>query len=256
MGEAMGTVYAREVVSILETRALTKTFGGLTAVNRVSFGVKKGEIRGLIGPNGSGKTTMVNLISGLYKATAGEIRFMGEPIDGLPPNLRTMRGMVRTFQIPKLFREMTVLENMLLPALAQTQRGERKHRGTLVERAEELLTFVNLLPAAGELARTLSGGQSMLLQIARGFMVRPLFLYLMDEPFAGVNPQIKGVILESIQRINQEQGVTFIIVSHEMPTIRRLCSKVSVMHEGRLIAEGSVEEVANNPTVIEAYLGG
>src|SRR6266536_4555635 len=155
MGEAMGTVYAREVVSILETRALTKTFGGLTAVNGVSFGVKKGEIRGIIGPNGSGKTTMVNLISGLYKATAGEIRFMEERIDGLPANLRTRRGMVRTFQIPKLFRDMTVLENMLVPGLAQTQRGDGQDLGTLVERAEELLAFVNLLPAARELARTL-----------------------------------------------------------------------------------------------------
>jgi branched-chain amino acid transport system ATP-binding protein len=192
----------------------------------------------------------------LYRATAGEIRFMGEPIDGLPPNLRAMRGMVRTFQIPKLFRDMTVLENMLVPALAQAQRGHGEALDAVVARAEELLTFVNLLAAEQELARTLSGGQSMLLQIARGFMVRPLFLYLMDEPFAGVNPQIKSVIMESIQRINQEQGVTFLIVSHEMPAIRRLCSKVSVMHEGRLIAEGSVEEVANNPTVIEAYLGG
>jgi branched-chain amino acid transport system ATP-binding protein len=181
---------------------------------------------------------------------------MGEPIDGLPPNLRAMRGMVRTFQIPKLFRDMTVLENMLVPALAQAQRGDGEALDAVVARAEELLTFVNLLAAEQELARTLSGGQSMLLQIARGFMVRPLFLYLMDEPFAGVNPQIKSVIMESIQRINQEQGVTFLIVSHEMPTIRRLCSNVSVMHEGRLIAEGSVEEVANNPTVIEAYLGG
>ena len=245
-----------EASSILQTRDLTKTFGGLTAVNRVSFDVKRGEIRGIIGPNGSGKTTMVNLISGLYRATAGEIRFMGEPIDGLPPNLRAMRGMVRTFQIPKLFRDMTVLENMLVPALAQAQRGDGEALDAVVARAEELLTFVNLLAAEQELARTLSGGQSMLLQIARGFMVRPLFLYLMDEPFAGVNPQIKSVIMASIQRINQEQGVTFLIVSHEMPTIRRLCSNVSVMHEGRLIAEGSVEEVANNPTVIEAYLGG
>ena len=245
-----------EANPILQTRDLTKTFGGLTAVNHVSFDVKRGEIRGIIGPNGSGKPTMVNLISGLYRATAGEIRFMGEPIDGLPPNLRAMRGMVRTFQIPKLFRDMTVLENMLVPALAQAQRGDGEALDAVVARAEELLTFVNLLAAEQELARTLSGGQSMLLQIARGFMVRPLFLYLMDEPFAGVNPQIKSVIMESIQRINQEQGVTFLIVSHEMPTIRRLCSNVSVMHEGRLIAEGSVEEVANNPTVIEAYLGG
>jgi branched-chain amino acid transport system ATP-binding protein len=244
------------IVPVLETRSLTKAFGGLTAVDQVSFRVAPGEIRGLIGPNGSGKTTMVNLISGLYRATAGEIQFQGERIDGLPANLRTARGMVRTFQIPKLFRDMTVLENMLLPALAQRQRRNGKDLATIIERAKNLLQFVSLLEAEGELAKTLSGGQSMLLQIARGFMVRPLFLYLMDEPFAGVNPQIKSVIMEAIQRINQEQAVTFIIVSHEMPTVRRLCSKVSVMHEGRLIAEGSVTEVANNPVVIEAYLGG
>jgi branched-chain amino acid transport system ATP-binding protein len=235
---------------------LTRKFGGLTAVNQVSFAVKRGEIRGIIGPNGSGKTTLVNLISGLYKATAGEIRFEGERIDALPPNLRTAYGIVRTFQIPKLFRDMTVLENMLVPALARRQHGAAADLATIMERARDLLKFVNLLHMQGEPAKSLSGGQSMLLQIARGFMVRPLFLYLMDEPFAGVNPQIKSVIMESIHRINLEQQVTFVIVSHEMPTVRRLCGKVSVMHEGRLIAEGSVAEVANNATVIEAYLGG
>jgi branched-chain amino acid transport system ATP-binding protein len=151
---------------------------------------------------------------------------------------------------------MTVLENMLLPALAQRQRGGGEDLGTITGRAKDLLRFVNLVEAERQPAKTLSGGQSMLLQIARGFMVAPLFLYLMDEPFAGVNPQIKGVIMEAIQRINQERGVTFFIVSHEMPTVRRLCGKVSVMHEGRLIAEGSVAEVADNPVVIEAYLGG
>jgi branched-chain amino acid transport system ATP-binding protein len=252
----MRTPHSRDIGPILETRSLTRKFGGLTAVDQVSFTVEKGEIRGIIGPNGSGKTTMVNLISGLYKASAGEIRFRGERIDALPPNLRAARGIVRTFQIPKLFRDMTVLENMLVPALAQSQRADGEDFRMVVERAQDLLKFVNLLQAGHELAKTLSGGQSMLLQIARGFMVHPLLLYLMDEPFAGVNPQIKRVIMESIQRINQEQGVTFVIVSHEMPTIRRLCGKVSVMHEGQLIAEGSIEEVANNPTVIEAYLGG
>ena len=247
---------SNETKPVLETRSLTKTFGGLTAVDQVSFRVAPGEIRGIIGPNGSGKTTMVNLISGLYKATAGEIQFRGERIDGLPANLRTARGIVRTFQIPKLFRDMTVLENMLLPALAQRQRGGGDDLGTITERAKNLLRFVNLLEAERQPAKTLSGGQSMLLQIARGFMVNPLFLYLMDEPFAGVNPQIKSVIMEAIQRLNRERGVTFFIVSHEMPTVRRLCGKVSVMHEGRLIAEGSVSEVANNSAVIEAYLGG
>jgi branched-chain amino acid transport system ATP-binding protein len=252
----MHTLGSRSIGRILETRGLTKRFGGLIAVNQLSFALEKGEIRGVIGPNGSGKTTMVNLISGLYQANAGEIHFAGERIDRLPPDLRAARGIARTFQIPKLFRDMTVLENMLVPALAQGQRGGGEDFKTVVARARELLQVVNLLQAEHEPAKTLSGGQSMLLQIARGLMIRPLLLYLMDEPFAGVNPQIKRVIMESIQRINHEQGVTFLIVSHEMPTVRRLCGKVSVLHEGRLIAEGSMEEVAHNPTVIEAYLGG
>jgi branched-chain amino acid transport system ATP-binding protein len=241
---------------LLETKNLTKHFGGLTAVNRLSISIEEGEIRGIIGPNGSGKTTLMNLISGIYKATSGKIYLNGSRIDHLKPNVRTAKGIIRTFQIPKVFRNMTVLENMLVPALSDSQGDRYKRHQEIVSEAKELLAFVQLDHMRGQLAKNLSGGQNMLLQIARGFMVDPLRLYLMDEPFAGVNPKIKSVIMESIIQMNREKGVTFIIVSHEMPSIRRLCDRVSMIHEGRCIAEGSLEEVANIPAVIEAYIGG
>ena len=241
---------------LLETENLTKRFGGLTAVNSLSISIEEGEIRGIIGPNGSGKTTLMNLISGIYKATSGKIYLNGSRIDHLKPNVRTAKGIIRTFQIPKVFRNMTVLENMLVPALSDSQGDRYKHHQEIVFEAEELLEFVQLDHMKDQMAKNLSGGQNMLLQIARGFMVDPLRLYLMDEPFAGVNPKIKSVIMESIKQMNREKGVTFIIVSHEMPSVRRLCGKVSMIHEGSCIAEGSLEEVANIPAVIEAYIGG
>lgn len=241
---------------LLEIENLTKRFGGLTAVNNLSISIEEGEIRGIIGPNGSGKTTLMNLISGIYKATSGIIYLNGSRIDHLKPNVRTARGIIRTFQIPKVFRNMTVLENMLVPALSDSQGDRYKHHQEIVSEAKELLAFVQLDHMRGQMAKNLSGGQNMLLQIARGFMVDPLRLYLMDEPFAGVNPKIKSVIMESIKQMNREKGITFVIVSHEMPSIRRLCSKVSMIHEGSCIAEGSLEEVANIPEVIEAYIGG
>jgi len=219
---------------LLETRGLTKQFGGLVAVDGLPLTLRAGEVRGLIGPNGSGKTTTVNLLSGLYRADAGEIRLRGERIDRLPPHLITARGVARTFQIPKLFGNMTVLENAMVPALlALLTLDEKRH----------------------DVAKELSGGQSMLLQIARGLMVSPIHLFLMDEPFAGVHPTIKDTIMETILQTNREEGVTFLIVSHEMATLRRLCPSVSVMHEGQLIAEGSFEEIANHAVVVEAYLG-
>ena len=246
----------RQENRLLETENLTKRFGGLTAVDGLTLSVQGGEIRGIIGPNGSGKTTLMNLISGIYKASSGTITLDGERIDQLKPNIRTSRGIIRTFQIPKVFRDMTVMENMLVPALSDSQGDRYKRQEEIVEEALDLLRFVQLDHMKEHLAKTLSGGQNQLLQIARGFMVNPLKLYLMDEPFAGVNPQIKSVIMESIKEMNREKGVTFILVSHEMSSIRRLCGKVSVIHEGRCIAEGSLEEVAHVPEVIEAYIGG
>ena len=242
-------------MTLLETRGLTKSFGGLIAVDRLQLTVMPGEIRGLIGPNGSGKTTTVNLLSGLYRADEGEIRLRAHRIDRLRPHEITARGVARTFQTPKLFGSMTVLENVLLPALADAGREGRRSPTEIHQRARQLLDFVMLDSHRNASAKELSGGQSMLLQIARGLMVHPIHLFLMDEPFAGVHPTIKDTIMETILRMNRTEGVTFLIVSHEMTTLRRLCRSVSVMHEGRLIAEGSFEEVANHATVLEAYLG-
>jgi ABC-type branched-subunit amino acid transport system ATPase component len=240
---------------LLETRRLTKRFGGLVAVDELPLAVMPGEIRGLIGPNGSGKTTTVNLLSGLYRADGGEIRLRAERIDRLRPHEITARGVARTFQTPKLFGSMTVLENALLPALTEPRRDGQRPIAEIRARARRLLELVTLDGHRHASARELSGGQSMLLQIARGLMVHPIHLFLMDEPFAGVHPTIKDTIMETILRMNREEGVTFLIVSHEMATLRRLCRRVSVMHEGKLIAEGSFEEVANHPVVLEAYLG-
>jgi branched-chain amino acid transport system ATP-binding protein len=240
---------------LVQTSGLTKRFGGLVAVDDLPLAVRPGEVRGLIGPNGSGKTTTVNLLSGLYRADAGEIRLRGERIERLRPHEITARGVARTFQTPKLFGSMTVLENVVLPALAGLDRGGHRRPGEIRDRARRLLELITLDGHRHALAKELSGGQSMLLQIARGLMVSPIHLFLMDEPFAGVHPTIKQTILETILRMNREERVTFLIVSHEMATLRQLCPRVSVMHEGRLIAEGSFEEVASHATVLEAYLG-
>jgi len=240
---------------LLETRGLTKRFGGLVAVDGLPLAVRPGEVRGLIGPNGSGKTTTVNLLSGLYRPDAGEIELRGERIDRLRPHEVSARGVARTFQTPKVFGNMTVLENVLLPALAALDRGDHRPRSEILDHARGLLELVTLDGQRHALAKELSGGQSMLLQIARGLMVRPIHLFLMDEPFAGVHPTIKDIIMETILRMNRAEGVTFLIVSHEMATLRRLCERVSVMHEGKLIAEGSFEEIASHAVVLEAYLG-
>jgi len=240
---------------LLQTRDLTKRFGGLVAVDGLPLALRSGEVRGLIGPNGSGKTTTVNLLSGLYHADGGEIRLRGERIDRLRPHQIAARGVARTFQTPKLFGSMTTLENVLLPALAAQDRGDRRAMSEVRDRARRLLELVTLDSRRHAPAKELSGGQSMLLQIARGLMVRPIHLFLMDEPFAGVHPTIKDTIMETILRMNREEAVTFLIVSHEMTTLRRLCRRVSVMHEGKLIAEGSFEEIAGHAAVLEAYLG-
>jgi branched-chain amino acid transport system ATP-binding protein len=241
--------------AILEIRGLTKRFGGLIAVDGLALSVDAGELRGLIGPNGSGKTTTINLLSGLYRADEGEIQLRGERIDHLRPHQIAARGVARTFQIPKLWGNMTVLENVLVPALAEHDRGAGRPTGEILDRARRLLALVTLERLRHAPAKELSGGQSMLLQIARGLMVHPLHVFLMDEPFAGVHPTIKATIMETIVTLNRQEGVTFLIVSHEMGALRRLCPRVSVMHEGQLIAQGSFAEVADHALVLEAYLG-
>jgi branched-chain amino acid transport system ATP-binding protein len=194
---------------------------------------------------------LINLITGIYPIDQGAIYFSGDRIDGLQPNMVARKGIMRTFQISRVFKDMTVLENMMVPALSQNQRmAEAKAR------AEELLEFALLTRLKGEPAKNLSGGQNMLLQIVRGFMNKSLRLYLLDEPFAGVHQVIKGVILRTIKMMNEEKGVTFIVVSHELTTIQYLCHQISVLHRGEMISQGTMEEVANDPQVIDAYLGG
>lgn len=238
-------------VPFLDVQHVVKRFGGLVANNDVSLQLKKGEIRGLIGPNGSGKTTLINVITGIYQPEEGSIYFAGKRIDGLTPDAIASKGIMRTFQVARVFRDMTVLENMLIPGFCQGQ-----SRKEAINRAEELLDFALLIRLKDMPAKSLSGGQNMLLQIVRGFMNRDLQLYAMDEPFAGVHQSIKGIILNSIKMMNDEKGVTFLIISHEMPTVSTLCDKVTVLAKGELIAEGTMDEVANEPQVIDAYLGG
>jgi ABC-type branched-subunit amino acid transport system ATPase component len=238
--------------AVLELREVTKRFGGVVAVNGVTATIAQGEIRALIGPNGSGKTTLLNLISGLYPPDGGAISLEGQRIDLLPPHEIAARGVARTFQIPKVFRSMTVRENLLVAGAADHRRGALPE---IRERVEWILSLTRLEPLADAPASALSGGQTVLLQLGRGLMHDPLRLFLLDEPFAGVHPALKEQIVEVIRRINAELGVTVLLVSHEMPTVRMLCQRVSVMCDGRWIAEGSLEEVARDPAVIEAYLG-
>ena len=236
---------------LLNVQNVVKKFGGLVANNNVSLQVAQGEIRGLIGPNGSGKTTLINVITGIYEPEEGNIVYAGKRIDGLQPDVIASLGIMRTFQVARVFRDMTIMENMLIPAFCQGQ-----SRTEAVSRAEELLDFALLTRLKNNRAKSLSGGQNMLLQIVRGFMNNDLKLYVMDEPFAGVHQSIKGIILQSIKMMNEEKGITFLIISHEMPTVSTLCDKVSVLAKGELIAEGTMEEVVNESQVIDAYLGG
>lgn len=236
-----------------------KSFGGVAAVRDVTIDVSRGAIRGLIGPNGSGKTTLLNLIGGQERPDRGEVRLDGRRIDGLPPDVRAARGVARTFQLARVFRSMTVLENVLVPAAADHRAGAlggRARAGSAVyARAADLLRLVRLDGFAGAEARTLSGGQAMLLQLARCLAQEPLLLCMLDEPFAGVHPAIKDVMVHAIQEMNRLRGVTFLVVSHEMPTLGRLAGRVSVMHNGTCIADGRLDEVAGHPKVIDAYLG-
>jgi branched-chain amino acid transport system ATP-binding protein len=240
---------------IIKTQQLTKKFGGLVAVNQVDFSVEYGEVRGLIGPNGSGKTTLINLITGVYEPTSGKVFFNGKEITGRSPNQIAQLGMMRTFQIPRLFGNMNLIENMLIPRFSDFSPNFWRQRKAAVERAIELLDMMGIVHLKDEQAKTLSGGQKALLQMARGFMVDEMKVFLLDEPFAGVNIVVKDTIMNVINRMASE-GITFLLVSHEMASIRQTCRKVTVLAEGRIITEGTMDEIAAHKDVIDAYLGG
>ena len=241
------------MAALLETRDLVMRFGGLIATNNVSLSVEPGEIRGLIGPNGAGKTTLANLITGIYPPLSGQIHLSGRSRLGLRPHEVAHLGLLRTFQVCRIFGNLTVRENLLLPYLTRASASGGLDEGR--KRATEYLELTTLDRLADQPAKRLSGGQRALLQVACGFMVPELACYVLDEPFAGINPVIKDAIIELIRHANATRGVTFVIVSHEMAVMRRLCHKVTVMIDGRLVTEGTLDEVAARPDVIADYLG-
>jgi neutral amino acid transport system ATP-binding protein len=250
--------------AILEVERVEKRFGGVRAVDGASFGVERGSITALIGPNGAGKSTLFNVVSGFERAGGGAIRLDGRAIHHLPAYAIARRGLVRTFQLTKTLNVMSVLDNMLLAApdhpgerlstwIVRPLAGRRREREARV-RALELLETFELGGHARDYAGTLSGGQRKLLELARALMLAPL-LVLLDEPLAGVNPVLGRRLLEHIEELRTRDGTTVLFVEHDMEVVMNHSDRVIVMAQGRVIAEGSAEEVRRNETVVEAYLG-
>lgn len=249
---------------VLETIALTKRYDGVAAVDGVSIAVRRGEIAGLIGPNGAGKTTLFETVAGSQRPTSGRVLVKGVAVEAAPAHARIAAGLGRTFQIPRPFPAMSLVENVMLAAAGQSgerilpnwlapgrvAREERAHR----DRAMDLLAFVTLDRLAREPARVLSGGQRKLLELARVLMAEPDVI-LLDEPAAGVNPSLLEVVIDRIAELNR-RGTTFLVIEHNMDMIARLCAHVFCMASGRLLTEGTPEAVAADPRVIDAYLGG
>lgn len=234
----------------LVIEGLKKNFGGIQAVNGVSFTVEGNELIGLIGPNGSGKTTLVNLISGTLKPDQGVIKFQGEPITDLPAYEIANRGIGRSFQITQVFRRMSVMENLLVPAYAVTKGAITQKLG---HKAKEVTEFLSLDHLRDEYAQNLSGGQQKLLELGRVLMLNPEII-LLDEPFAGIHPKLREKIYGYVRRVHQE-GKAFIIISHDMNSIFTLSERLVVLNHGEKIADDHPKKVRDDDVVIEAYLG-
>jgi len=243
---------------------VAKNFGGIRAVDGVSLAIEKGSITGLIGPNGAGKTTLFNIIAGAFPPSSGTIWLDGENVTGLEPHELFHKGLLRTFQIAHEFSTLTVLENLMV--VPGDQPGERLRHSWFnfgrvrqieaenLERALEVIEFLEIDHLKDELAGNLSGGQKKLLELGRTMMVDAKIVFL-DEVGAGVNRTLLNTIAASIKRLNEERGYTFCLIEHDMDFIARLCDPVIVMADGKLLTQGTIEEVKNNEEVIEAYLG-
>ncbi|MBC6439495.1 MAG: ABC transporter ATP-binding protein [Rhodospirillales bacterium] len=249
---------------MIQVSDLHKHFGGLRAVDGVTIEIAGGAITGLIGPNGAGKTTLFNVIAGLFPPSSGKVSLDGDDITGLKPHELFHRGLLRTFQIAHEFTHLTVRENlMMVPA---EQAGEnlldvwfrpgtvRAQEAEIRDRAKDVIAFLNLGHAADEIAGNLSGGQKKLLELGRTMMVDAKIVFL-DEVGAGVNRTLLRTIGDAIIRLNEERGYTFCMIEHDMDFISRLCDPVIVMAEGKLLMQGTADEVKSDERVIEAYLG-
>lgn len=248
---------------LLEVWHLTKKFGGLTAVDDVTFGVEQGEILSVIGPNGAGKSTMFKLIGSFLRPTAGEIRLDGEDITGLRPHIVARKGVVRTFQETTIFKEMTALENVVVGHHLQSRAGlagfffasrtAREDNARFRESAAEILDYLGLGHVKGEKARNLPHGFLRALGIAVGLAAKPKVL-LLDEPFAGMNHEETSRAVEMVRTI-RDRGVTILLVEHDMPAVMKISDRIVVLNFGQKIAEGNPEAIQHDESVIEAYLG-
>jgi branched-chain amino acid transport system ATP-binding protein len=250
---------------VITLENIVMRFGGLAAVDNVSFAIGKGHITGLIGPNGAGKTTLFNIIAGRLFPTSGRVLLEGEDITFLAPHRRARLGLARTFQIPHEFGALTVLENLMVAG--DTEKGENVfnavlRRGTYLrgeravyERARDTLAFLELTHVRNEKAGNLSGGQKKLLELGRSLMREPR-LILLDEIGAGINRTLLGKIAEKIRLLNAERGLTFCLIEHDLDFVSRLCGDAIVMAQGQILTRGTIAEVRQDERVIEAYFGG
>jgi ABC-type branched-subunit amino acid transport system ATPase component len=250
--------------ALLEVRNLHKHFGGVKVVNDCSFAIRAGTVTGLVGPNGAGKSTMFNLVTGVLKPDSGRIVFDGDAVQGRSPERVVRHGIGRTFQTPRLFFELTAWENLMVAGRDQPgehflanlvrHRVVRQAERALSDKAHDVLAFLRLDRLANEMAGSLSGGQRKLLSLGRVLMMEPRMI-LLDEPAAGVNETLAQELFDHIQVLNR-QGITFLVIEHNMSLIMRLSDELVVMHNGRTLAQGLPADIQRNQDVLDAYLGG